>query len=323
MAGFEQAKQKMHTTRIGELIACLACVTSTVVDLEMKSRLPHGFGATLVGTAQSGVAGSRRCFVALASYLRQSLTETERMMLVTVLCSDEAKGSWTAAVIVPLMVLCDTLSLASADPMSVQSLTGVKRLLQQVRRHAAATDDRRFELAVRYAFLALALARPDDVTLDDSFDHERTMLAVLSDQAPQMHSAPLPEVQLAVALPNLLQDKAFFFGKYECVIDGQPARPPILCVLCGAALCSDQLHSLAHAKQHTGCTLMVFAITGGTISVFGNDIGFIDFPVYVDQHGEHDRELRRGTPLHLDHRALIRFISDAIMMTASSSPAFR
>ncbi|CAD5215843.1 unnamed protein product [Bursaphelenchus xylophilus] len=120
--------------------------------------------------------------------------------------------------------------------------------------------------------------------------------------------------------PPLLFDSLFnTYFKYKCNRCGEAPSQPSICMACGSTVCvydccdisiEGQTNTVSEVEQHSysctagvGCFLslnstMVIIIHGGLCNLWGS--------IYLDDHGEEDRNLRRGKKLTLSTTRLRR-----------------
>ncbi|VDN07192.1 unnamed protein product [Thelazia callipaeda] len=117
-----------------------------------------------------------------------------------------------------------------------------------------------------------------------------------------------------------------FFGR-TCVTCQKVPRMPFICLLCGLLLCLDNCCTLPYnevvlsneVERHTyvccggvGCFL---SLNTTLIAIVSNRKAALWGSVYLDAHGEEDRNLRRGKPLFLSKRRLERLFADWAMQS--------
>ena len=109
---------------------------------------------------------------------------------------------------------------------------------------------------------------------------------------------------------DLPQTYSFTYDKkyttYQCPNCGKPPLKPALCLICGTILCSDNLccsvGSFGECNTHLRqcgnlgvflllCSTMILLLKDGKGCLWGS--------IYVDEHGEIDKDLSRGKELHI------------------------
>uniref|UniRef100_A0A183E6X5 E3 ubiquitin-protein ligase n=1 Tax=Gongylonema pulchrum TaxID=637853 RepID=A0A183E6X5_9BILA len=128
-------------------------------------------------------------------------------------------------------------------------------------------------------------------------------------------------------LPHSYDDLfALYFGR-DCFMCCQVPRMPFICLLCAVLCCLDNCCAMVvrgetadnEVERHTmecgggiGCFL---SLTTSLIVIVCNHKAAFWGSVYLDSHGEEDRNLRRGKPLFLSERRLARLRSDWVMQS--------
>uniref|UniRef100_A0A915PYR1 E3 ubiquitin-protein ligase n=1 Tax=Setaria digitata TaxID=48799 RepID=A0A915PYR1_9BILA len=117
-----------------------------------------------------------------------------------------------------------------------------------------------------------------------------------------------------------------FFGR-PCVACGLVPRMPFICLLCAQLACLDnccttsatETVSVNEVERHAlicssgvGCFL---SLNTSLIVIVCNRRAALWGSVYLDAHGEEDRNLRRGKPLFLSKRRIERLTADWIMQS--------
>lgn len=137
-------------------------------------------------------------------------------------------------------------------------------------------------------------------------------VVALSD-TPSQQSASLLGQDPQWAAPRLLQlpdnyNTIFqYYHRKSCSSCGKTPKDPALCLVCGAfvclkghcckqqGVCECVLHS-----QHCGAATGIFLLINASVIIIIRGHRFCLWgSVYLDAHGEEDRDLRRGKPLYL------------------------
>ncbi|KAM3718469.1 E3 ubiquitin-protein ligase [Dirofilaria immitis] len=143
-----------------------------------------------------------------------------------------------------------------------------------------------------------------------------------------LHNEPLSWRRFTLlTLPKSYDDLfARFFG-LSCVACGLVPRMPFICLLCGQLACLDSCCTTSAAEtvstneveRHAlicssgvGCFL---SLNTSLIVIVCNRRAALWGSVYLDVHGEEDRNLRRGKPLFLSKRRVERLTADWEMQT--------
>ncbi|KAL3995662.1 putative zinc finger in N-recognin (UBR box) family protein [Acanthocheilonema viteae] len=143
-----------------------------------------------------------------------------------------------------------------------------------------------------------------------------------------LHKEPLSWRRfMLLTLPKSYDDLfARFFG-LPCVACGLVPRMPFICLLCGQLSCLDgcctspatETLSANEVERHAltcssgvGCFL---SVNTSLIVIVCNRRAALWGSVYLDVHGEEDRNLRRGKPLFLSERRIERLTADWTMQS--------
>ncbi|XP_070564707.1 E3 ubiquitin-protein ligase UBR3-like [Ptychodera flava] len=113
--------------------------------------------------------------------------------------------------------------------------------------------------------------------------------------------------------PRLLElpqnyDKIFqYYRKRQCHVCCQVPKDPAVCLVCGAMVCLKSeccrqqsiLESVQHAINCGAGTALYLGVNSSTVIIVRGQRACAWGSLYLDSHGEEDRDLRRGKPLHL------------------------
>ncbi|XP_060732493.1 E3 ubiquitin-protein ligase ubr3 isoform X3 [Tachysurus vachellii] len=137
-------------------------------------------------------------------------------------------------------------------------------------------------------------------------------LIILAD-TPSQHSMSLLPQNPQWSAPRLLQlpenyNTIFqYYHRKACTVCNKTPKDPALCLVCGAFVCLKGLcckqqgvcECVLHS-QHCGAATGIFLLINASVIIIIRGHRFCLWgSVYLDAHGEEDRDLRRGKPLFL------------------------
>ncbi|VDN58492.1 unnamed protein product [Dracunculus medinensis] len=116
---------------------------------------------------------------------------------------------------------------------------------------------------------------------------------------------------------------SYFFGR-ACILCSSAPKNPMVCMLCGRLVCLDHCctsmtpgrisyeHTevLRHAYECGSGNCCFLSISTSLIIIVNHEKTAIWGSVYLDKHGEEDRNLKRGKPLYLSHRRYARLCDE-------------
>ncbi|XP_067935363.1 E3 ubiquitin-protein ligase UBR3-like [Watersipora subatra] len=95
-----------------------------------------------------------------------------------------------------------------------------------------------------------------------------------------------------------------FYRKMKCPLCKRPPVSPSICLICGAFVCFKEVccvsqSGVAHSKACGSGTSVVLDINASIVAIIRGKRATLWGSVYLDEHGEEDRDLKRGRPLYL------------------------
>ncbi|XP_077978171.1 E3 ubiquitin-protein ligase UBR3-like [Glandiceps talaboti] len=98
-----------------------------------------------------------------------------------------------------------------------------------------------------------------------------------------------------------------YYRKKQCHVCCQVPTEPAVCLVCGMLVClktdcckqQNLLESMQHAVNCGAGTALYLGVNSSTVIIIRNQRACAWGSLYLDSHGEEDRDLRRGKPLYL------------------------
>lgn len=110
-----------------------------------------------------------------------------------------------------------------------------------------------------------------------------------------------------IKLPNCYYQIFQMFRSAKCNTCNKIPKDPAICLVCGQFLCfreacciqNSTYESVAHSIQCGAGTSMYLLVNSSLVVVIRGPRATLWGSVYLDEHGEEDRDLKRGKPLYL------------------------
>ena len=108
-------------------------------------------------------------------------------------------------------------------------------------------------------------------------------------------------------LPPTYDQLFLFYHQRVCKKCNKHPKEPCICLVCGTLICMREgccrsnttLEAVSHAEACGAGTAVYLAVNSSAVIVIRGKKACVWGSVYLDSHGEEDRDLKRGKPLFL------------------------